>query len=75
MDTSQMHGDWALWGPKLQLHFPQVQIPDIFPHGALWQSLVERVALAHDLTVAEVGEVIEEIALVLTPRTSRSEAA
>lgn len=75
MDLATIQRHWATLTPALQQDFPHVRIPDIFPHGALWESLVERIAEAHDLTHHEALEALDDRCLGLILREAAAKAA
>lgn len=61
MDVSDLSEDWADWVSALQAAFPNARMPDIFPRAVLGDALVLRIADSHDLTPAEVREMIEDL--------------
>ncbi len=63
MDVSDLDTDWNHWVAALQEAFPNARMPDIFPRAALGDALIQRIADAHDLTPAEVREMIEDLVL------------
>lgn len=75
MDFKQLRTDWKNWAPQIQRQFPQVQVPDIFPNGALWDAMVSRLACAHDLTQAEVSEILEDHWMMRMARLATAQAA
>lgn len=63
MHVPDLCQNWPDWVGPLQAAFPCTRIPDIYPRAALWDALVVRIAGAHDLTPAEVHEMIEDLVL------------
>lgn len=75
MDNSILRDEWCQIGPALQRTFRHIQIPDIPPHGPLWDRLLTQMALSHDLTRAEVLDIIEDTSLRQDVRIPNSQAA
>ena len=75
MHVSNLSRTWQDWVGPLQVAFPGTPIPDIYPRAALWEALVQRIADAHDLTPAEVNEMIEELVLHDIAQAASSQAA
>ena len=75
MDVADLGKDWADWVGPLQAVFPNTRIPDIYPRNVLGEALIRRTALAHDLTPAEVREIIEDLVLHDIAQKPGSEAA
>lgn len=75
MDVSDLRQDWSDWVGPLQAAFPNARMPDIYPRAALGDALVGRIADAHDLTRAEVYEMIEDLVLHDIAQASACRAA
>ncbi|THH38721.1 hypothetical protein E4Z66_03905 [Aliishimia ponticola] len=75
MDKAIIQSQWSGLTAALQKDFPHAQIPDIFPHGALWDSLIDRLARTHDLTPDEALETLEDRCLGLLLQDADEKAA
>ena len=60
MNASDFSKDWIGCAAALQAAFPDVRPPEFQLRGASGDALIWRFAAAHDLTPAEVREMIED---------------
>lgn len=60
MNASDLSKDWNSCAAALQAAFPDARPPEFQLRGASGDALIRRFAAAHDLTPAEVREMIED---------------
>lgn len=75
MNVTRLIRDWTIWAPLLKTNFPHGRFPDGPPTGAKFAALTADLASAHDLTLAEVHEVIEDLSFNAVLEKPASKAA
>lgn len=75
MNIDMLQDNWISWRPDLQVFFPEIILPVTAPSAAAVTPLIGQIAEAHDLTSAEVQEVIEDYMMIGFDRPATSHAA